>query len=130
MVSSLVSKVNNNSPYILLNLLNKNCFALLDSGANISVIGGNLCSDIFESKNYIRGIGNVKTANGKRQHVLGTTLLDINYKGDTKSIEFFLIPSITQEVICGMDFWDKFGIKIAAINTISEIVLVILTKFQ
>lgn len=109
-VSSMVSKNNDNRPYILLNVMNNNYYALLDSGANVSVIGGVLCAEILNSKNFKKGVGYVRTADGQNQHVSGTINLEILYNSRAKSINFVLIPTIHQDIICGMDFWEKFEI--------------------
>lgn len=87
----------------------------------MSVIGGDLCAGIVESKKYCRGVGNVRTADGQRQRVIGTVTLEIEYNSQSKSIIFVLIPSITQDVICGMGFWEKFGIRIVIENTECEL---------
>lgn len=75
-------------------------------------------SEIIESGDYKKRIGNVRTADGQRQQCYGTVILEIGYNGQIKSIEFLLIPSIMQDIISGMNFWEKFDRKIVTLDAI------------
>lgn len=51
-ISSLINVDNDNRPYIRLNILDKNYFALLDCGANVNVIGSELYTIIINGKQH------------------------------------------------------------------------------
>lgn len=99
--------------YINLRVNNKFIMALLDSGANKSVIGGNLALEIKNAPNFKKCLGNVRTADGQRQNVLGTVRLEITFQRQTRQFEFLVVPTIKQDIICGYDFWTDFGLKIS-----------------
>lgn len=120
-ISAIVNKNSDNRPYILLKIGEGEHFALLDSGANVSVIGGKLADGIMKTGNYNRWHGNVRTADGQKQCVSGTVKLDISYNGQEINCEFLIIPSILQDVICGMDFWRKFGLQILSVDSVNEL---------
>lgn len=122
-ISSLVNVHDDNRPYILLNIDSQPNYALLDSGANTSVIGGKFCENIIQTRKYDKCLGKVRTADGTKQNVLGSIDLNIIYNGKKELFRFLIIPSINQNIICGMDFWEKFDIQILFGNTINEIVV-------
>lgn len=43
-------------------------------------------------------------------------LLTLQYGGQEKNLEFLVIPSLRQNLICGIDFWEVFGFKIISHN--------------
>lgn len=112
-ISSVVGKDLDNRPYAKLKVNSTIYFALLDSGANTSVIGGNLSSQVQNDSNFRKIKGSVKTADGQRQDVVGTVTLDITFHGQTKLVKFIVVPTIQQDIICGYDFWTVFGLKIS-----------------
>lgn len=122
-ISSILNKDMDNRPYININIDQKFYYALLDSGASKSVIGGTLANSVQGKREFKRCIGNVRTADGQRQSVVGTVVLCITFQNQTKQFEFLVVPSIRQDVICGYDFWEQFGLKIS-MQTIGEISLV------
>lgn len=113
-IASIFQNENDTRPYINLNVFNKLIMSLLDSGANKSCIGGELAHEVFSdsSLGVMKYRGNVKTADGHRQQVVGSINLAITYNGQTKDLEFLIVPSLKQNIICGMDFWNAFGFKI------------------
>lgn len=70
-VASIVSKDSDTRPYIPVNIEGKLYFALLDSGANKSVIGGRLAEVVKDMPGYRKCRGNVKTADGQKQDISG-----------------------------------------------------------
>lgn len=100
---------------------------LLDSGANISVLGRNALELANKLKLQIYTYNNtVKTADGKPHTVMGFVYLPISFNKTTHLIETLLVPSISSELILGMDFWTAFEIvpiikrKNIQINTIDS----------
>jgi len=71
-VSTIRFKGNDKRPYAEARLLDKIIIGLLDTGAAISVIGGNLAKQIIQSKHPFKPVATAAfTANGKRQEVVG-----------------------------------------------------------
>lgn len=107
-------------PYAEVTICGETMLGLLDSGASISCLGqggqdllkkwGVPCED-FTSK--------VKTADGKNQAVEGKFTTSITYKGLSKDIEVFVVPSLKQPLYLGINFWLAFSL---APQIISEIV--------
>lgn len=60
----------------------------------------------------------ISTADGTQQNVQGCVVLDIKYKQETKPLEFYVIPSLTQDLYLGVNFWKDFQI---APNVIGEL---------
>ena len=65
----------------------------------------------------------MQTANGARQNVIGFCTLPIHFKGVTKNIEFYLVPSLSQEAYFGINFWRQFALAPEIVPTISSIQL-------
>jgi len=54
----------------------------LDTGAAISVVGGNLAKQIIQSKHPVKPVATAAcTADGKRQEVVGRFRTPVQYKG-------------------------------------------------
>jgi len=121
-VSSIVRQDNDNRPYIALELFNKTFLALLDSGANKCVVGGKLAKLIPTDHPGLRKLKcYVRAADGQNQNVTATIVVPIHYNSLSQDVEFLIVPSIKQDIICGMDFWKLFGLRISSPTTISEI---------
>lgn len=111
-ISSIVNKALDNRPYIRLEIDKHFYYALLDSGANKSVIGGELVDRIQKMEGFRKCRGTVKTADGQRQGVLGIVTLEVSFQNKCLPFEFLVVPTISQCIICGYDFWESFGLSI------------------
>lgn len=117
------SKINDsksdNRPYADVFVAGYSYKGLLDSGANLSVLGAGSLEFIREIdvklypfKSYI------STASGSKQKVVGYINTTVEYEGKTKMMRLFVIPSLQQNLYLGMDFWEKYGIKPVMIEEI------------
>lgn len=52
----------------------------------------------------------LSTADGSRQNVIGFCILPIEFKGVTKDIHFYIVPSLNQEAYFGINFWKEFAL--------------------
>lgn len=85
---------------------------LLDSGANVSIIGG-------EGDKYIKKWGveqikinkSIKTADGTPHLVSKMIRVPVNYHGKTKQIDILVVPSMSKKIILGTNFWQAFKIR-------------------
>lgn len=95
--------------YANVSFLGFNEFGLVDTGANISCVGSNLATYDFSAfPNFRKCKSFVKTADGTPQAVTGWLDVDLTFKNKTEKIKFFIIPSISQRVILGIDFCKTF----------------------
>lgn len=85
------------------------------------MIGGRAAQEIQRKVEFQNCRGNVRTADGQRQSVLGSITLDVTTQNQTKLFTFLVVPSIQQDVICGMDFWDCFGLSIISPFSVDEL---------
>lgn len=82
---------------------------LLDSGASISCLGRNAMQRIEQLGLTMKPINqSVHTADGSSQSVLGFVEPKVSFKDRVEKIRLFVIPSLTQELYLGVDFWRKF----------------------
>ncbi|KAH8273751.1 hypothetical protein KR018_007136, partial [Drosophila ironensis] len=100
----------------------KEFLALLDSGANKSVIGGGLAQQVLSQNNFPNNAkGAVQTADGQSQAVAGLIKIPLTYNSTSAEFPFLVVPSIKHDLICGIDFWKRFGISILHSSYINEI---------
>ncbi|XP_065361991.1 uncharacterized protein LOC135955566 [Calliphora vicina] len=121
-ISSIVNTEGDSRPYVKVIIMSRTILALLDSGANRSCIGGSLAEEILSDTTFSvdRFKGKVRTADGQNQQVVGSISLDIKYNCISRKIELLIVPSLRQSLICGIDFWNSFGLEILQ-PTISEV---------
>ena len=112
-VSSLRHPINKCDlrPYVAIQLLGKTVYGLLGSGAQITCIGGSLARELIESRNLKPKCVTIRTADGREQQDFGRCTLEVTYNDETEQINFYIIPTISQTVILGVDFWSKFQIS-------------------
>mgnify|MGYP005981860971 CR=1 FL=1 len=87
---------------------------LLDSGATHSIVGGeglglldHLNLSIYESE-----ASTVGTADGVQQQVVGYVYFPVTVDGISRTIKFWVVPSLKHSVIFGSDFCRQFGLAI------------------
>lgn len=109
-VASISPNLNNDCrPYVSFFVRGCKFLGLLDSGAQISVIGNNFHHTFInmgfsmESTNY-----SAVTADGRLQSVIGYITLPIRCAKHIRTIKFIVIPSIATDIILGIDFWTAF----------------------
>lgn len=111
LVSAIFSKPTDMRYFAKISFLEFNEFGLLDTGASVSCLGAELALHNFSKyQNFSKCRSNVSTADGSIQRVVGWIDVLVSFKGDTRPLRFFIIPSLSQRVILGIDFWKKFGL--------------------
>ncbi|XP_067614213.1 uncharacterized protein PIP4K isoform X3 [Eurosta solidaginis] len=107
--------------YAKVKLLDREMFGLLNTGANISCIGSSLAKeDLLNLSEFRKFKSNVKTADRKSQTITGYLDINIEYKAKIKRIKLYIIPSISQNLILGNDFWKLFELAPSIISSISS----------
>lgn len=110
--SIIINLGRDNRPHAVIGVLGKELTALLDSGANCSLLGGkyvNLANELGLRKGTVKG--GIKTADGTSHKIHHFVRLPIAYNHRNETLPLLLVPSIPDCVILGMDFWDRFGVK-------------------
>lgn len=121
-ISALIdTPIGENRPHASVCIFDKQINGLLDSGANVTVVGNgaeNLFQD-FEIEKY-KQKSFVKTADGTKLQARESILLPIKFNNQVKYIQALIIPEISKALILGMNFWHAFGISpvIDQINSI------------
>nr|CAH7716786.1 unnamed protein product [Callosobruchus chinensis] len=101
-----VSKANDNRPYLSVCIDNENITALLDSGSNANILGKlNLNIDYNTALQ-------LTTADGQIQNTLGFVYLPITFNGEDCKIKVLVVPSISHQLILGIDFILQFKLNI------------------
>lgn len=111
LVSAVITNPSDKRYYAKMGFLQFVELGLLDTGANISCIGAELARyDFSECSGFSKCKAYVKTADGRPQDVIGWLNVEVRYKDLTHDLRFFIVPSISQRVILGVDFCKAFRI--------------------
>ena len=109
---SIIKLKNDNRPFAKVKIFDKEIIGLLDSGANISVLGNGSDALIKESKIQVEEDNRiVQTADGKFHNGRGRISLPITFGKKTKIVKCLIVPSLKHKILFGCDFWDAFNIK-------------------
>ncbi|KAL9918082.1 uncharacterized protein ACN427_000569 isoform 1-T4 [Glossina fuscipes fuscipes] len=88
--------------------------ALLDTGASVSCCGAGATRFLENRRHRVIKLRNqhAKTADGKKTSVTGLITLPVEWEGETRSIEFYIVPELRQQFYFGIDFWKAFGLSV------------------
>lgn len=107
-------------PYAMVTVAEVQLNGLLDSGASISCLGKGALDTAKQMNLRVKPVlSSVKTADGANQQVLGFVDAPVTYNSVTKLIRLYLIPSLSQSLYLGIDFWQTFQICPAIVSEIS-----------
>lgn len=103
-----------NRPYVKVKILNEEIMGLLDSGANVSILGKN-CEKFLEKSDVkvSRCPTLISTASGDKQRVLGYIDVATKFNDQCKIIRFYLVPSLSQPLYLGINFFELFNVKLS-----------------
>jgi len=90
-VAAILEPQHDNRPFVKILIIGKEIVSLLDSGANKSCIGGELSQTFLkspESYGVSKFVGNVRTADGKRQQVVGSITQPVRFNEKHLAMEF------------------------------------------
>lgn len=112
-ISALIQTIeNDNRPHANVKIFDDKFVGLLDSGANVTVMGKDYCSyspkwglDISKKRSSVR------VADGNQLRSLGTILLPFEYNGKRKYVNVLIVPQIDRKLILGMNLWHAFNIN-------------------
>lgn len=93
---------------------------LLDSGASISCFGHNGLERVEQLGLKMKSASQlIHTADGASQAVVGIVEVEISYLDKSKIVKLYVIPSLSQELYLGMDFWKLFGLAPVMVEELS-----------
>lgn len=122
--SSRLSDRVDERPFANVLIFNESLYGLLDSGASVSVLGKDSMKFVERHHLPIKSfISSVCTADGSKQKVIGYCEVLITYKGVTKPINLYIVPSLSQTLYLGLDFWRSFALAPSIIPPIDSIEL-------
>lgn len=99
-------------PFIEISVDNFKIISMLDSGASVSILGNNAHEQFvrFGYKPQRAEELTCTVANGVNIEAQGIMFVPITFKGVTKVTKFYIIPSITTDVLLGCDFFKNFRV--------------------
>lgn len=109
-------------PHVDIHIFDLPIRALLDCGSNLTFINERILRKLSNVRIYEPAEPvELRTADGSKLEVLGEVRIPFTLRNKTRVIPTLVAPRLTQECICGMDFWKTFGIypSIASIQSIS-----------
>jgi hypothetical protein len=85
---------------------------LLDSGSGVTIIGNNAHTYLAERGLFMHNDNSmtVRAAGGHSLQSIGIILLPVKFDNQFHVIKSFVIPSVSSNLILGVDFWRDFGI--------------------
>lgn len=108
----IVNSGSDNRPHAVIKIMGQPFIALLDSGANCSLLGGRNVHLVGHLGLQVENINaGIKTADGTPHKINSFTRIPITYNNRSEQIRVLLIPTLPDCIILGMDFWEKFGVK-------------------
>jgi len=110
-------------PYISVLVNNVPYTGLLDSGANISVLG--VGSEKFLNSPGIKfhSLPSViQTASGQPQRVFGYIVVNIQFNNRSLPMKLYIVPSLQQSLYLGIDFWNQFKI-VPTVSSLDSVII-------
>lgn len=115
------TKKHDNRPFVDVEVKGRHIQALLDTGANATVLGQNLMNSVHEWGTEIRESNMIiSTANRTPHRVKGIIDVEYTFQGNRKTIPTVVVPADTYHLILGMDFIQAFGIDLVTKNPITR----------
>lgn len=105
---------NDNRPYVTIKVGTEDISSLVDTGSNVSILGSPclyLLKKLNLSLNYDISV-HLTTADGQIQNTLGYVWLPVTLCTVTKNLKVLVVPSISHNLILGMDLIKSFNLKL------------------
>lgn len=98
-------------PRATIQIHNENVRGLLDSGATISCLGKDAFQTLHRCGVSWKEFNSaIRTASGQRQEIKGYADVLVRFREMEKTIRIYIIPSLSQELYLGIDFWVAFDL--------------------
>lgn len=111
MKSQITIPANDNRPHIAVTVNGHSITGLLDSGANVTMLGKGT-ERLVETLTLRRSKYpmSIRTADGTHHEAPHVADVPYTVNGETRTVETLVMPSIKTPLILGTDFWRAFGI--------------------
>lgn len=119
-----IESSNDIRPHLVVTISGEEVRGLLDSGASISCLGKGAFETLQKCNLRWKEIETkVQTASGQQQEVKGYTDVVITYKEMSRPIRLYVIPSLSQSLYLGIDFWIHFNLlpKLEEVEVTQEV---------
>lgn len=115
-ISAVITMEGDNRFYAKTNVDGEQVVALLDSGAGANCIGKNAAEFLGKRESRIIKIKNqkIRTANGSGTSVTGMITLPVEWEGETRDMDFLIVPELNQQMYFGVDFWRIFNLNLVS----------------
>lgn len=91
LLSTIFDKPNDVRPYAEVKIFDRNMVGLLDTGASVSCLGSETARAFLDSDHKFKKIrSTVRTADGKKQDVVGVVEVDISFRGETRKLKLYI----------------------------------------
>lgn len=113
------STESDNRPHAEIKICGSDFTGLLDSGANISILGKG--GNDFVAKNNLETKATgmiIKTADGTHHRPAGMITVPVEFCNKTRNVRLYVIESIGKSLVLGMNFWNCFGLGVSFCDAI------------
>lgn len=109
---SIINECSDSRYYADVEIAGVRYHGLLDSGANITVVGTG-CEKLLMDPNvdFSNFSSTIKVANGGGARIIGLVRVWVKFNGISRKMKIHLATQLKQNLYLGVDFWDLFGIK-------------------
>ncbi|XP_052858196.1 uncharacterized protein LOC128265978 [Drosophila gunungcola] len=114
LVASIISLKNDNRLFGKTKVDGEEIVALLDTGASANCIGKGAELFLQRRQHKMQRLTrqNVQTASGGKTQVTGIITLPVEWEGETKELEFLIVPALQQHFYFGIEFWEEFKLPL------------------
>lgn len=110
---------NHNRPHAQIKIYDSEFTGLLDSGANISILGKGGIDFVAKNNLETKATGMViKTADGTHHIPTGMINVPVEFCKKTRNVRLYVIESMGKPLILGMNFWNCFGLGVSFCDAI------------
>lgn len=104
-------------PYLRVRIYGVEYNGLLDSGSEISILGGDTIK-YFEDVTIHKSLDldHIVTANGSSSPVTGYVFLPVMVGEKVSIVKFYIIPGVSTKLLFGINFWKAFDIAPDVLN--------------
>lgn len=106
----ILTNSSDNRFFIEIFIAGRSLHALLDSGAQMSLISADLAQDLNVAHCIKPYHSTVVTANNSPIHINGSIKLPVLFNRILSTHEFLIASHVSSQLILGMEFWNKFGL--------------------
>lgn len=113
-VNSITINISNPSdrrPHAMVEILGIKLIGLLDSGSTVTILGKNSEQFINDTNLQLHQYnGRIKTADGTAHSILGYVNVPYFFDDQYCIVPTLIVPTLTNNLILGWDFWESFNI--------------------